>query len=663
MNEAKFTDFCVEMGVGNLSLIKRLFLAMDDDNTGALEAGEFLSALRLMCDGKLDKKRRKRRDEFAFRIFDDDRGGLIELPELEDFVRSFAAACLQLTQQWVGCFEDMLGSQIGDAAEHGAARDVLREAVHAEALQRVTDHAASFCEDFLCIHNLSDDLADDPSEDIEGLFQQMHTADASVEKLSPSTCFALPADDGGKKAFVIFEYAYGSDGTDALIPKKSSENLRKIRSAVEALNALETPIYLAKEKSDGSRASIWKEPSEVGPVATSARGIRIERFKQWCHDSGSGRLNVLHWLRSLGDRWLHTMAQPISERTPAIMPTPDSQELQPSEPLEIDAQIEQNIRALFDAYATDGALDRRSFARCVRRLGLSNPCLVDRFFAQFDALERHFVNREDFLVGFRTLCTSSDPLLTDEFLFGLFDEDRSGYITRSQFVDFASAFFDGPAHECCDRSLERLQLGYTPTILDSMCELFPSSAAEEFSHEVLRSLQSQTAQYIEAVADRVFKRDQAAANDWSEPRMYPEDFHTWTQGAAALWLPKLGAMWLAALPGAVDVSPAPPSADKIKSLTQKKGGSKKSQRKGSKSDPGIPAPSCKFSHVRPPTSAFRPSRPFGDTNPACGVGPGRGKAVPGHLHAHLERRYHGPGGVVPVHEPSWRGTSHCRTTI
>ena len=84
MNEAKFTDFCVEMGVGNLSLIKRLFLAMDDDNTGALEAGEFLSALRLMCDGKLDKKRRKRRDEFAFRIFDDDRGGLIELPELED---------------------------------------------------------------------------------------------------------------------------------------------------------------------------------------------------------------------------------------------------------------------------------------------------------------------------------------------------------------------------------------------------------------------------------------------------------------------------------------------------------------------------------------------------------------------------------------------------
>ena len=49
MNQDQFQRFCEEMGLVNQEMSRRLFLAMDDDNTGAMEAYEFLAGIRKMC--------------------------------------------------------------------------------------------------------------------------------------------------------------------------------------------------------------------------------------------------------------------------------------------------------------------------------------------------------------------------------------------------------------------------------------------------------------------------------------------------------------------------------------------------------------------------------------------------------------------------------------
>jgi Ca2+-binding EF-hand superfamily protein len=158
MNEDQFSDFCVEMGLGNKPIIKRLFLCMDDDNTGALESFEFVRGLRAMCDGTFKDKDRL---QFAFHLFDEDRGGLIELDEAVSFVHSFATAAYQLSNSWAGCFEDMFGIQLDTEsdAENQLARDVFREIPSPSGLHRVTEPIASYCEDFLRITNLDNNLA------------------------------------------------------------------------------------------------------------------------------------------------------------------------------------------------------------------------------------------------------------------------------------------------------------------------------------------------------------------------------------------------------------------------------------------------------------------------------------------------------------------------
>ena len=74
MNQATFQAFCEEMGMVNPEMTKRLFLAMDDDNTGAMEATEFLNGLRMMCDDSGGGEAwKEKRVEFAFNLFDLDR--------------------------------------------------------------------------------------------------------------------------------------------------------------------------------------------------------------------------------------------------------------------------------------------------------------------------------------------------------------------------------------------------------------------------------------------------------------------------------------------------------------------------------------------------------------------------------------------------------------
>ncbi len=74
LNQSGFESLCREMGVVNADWGARLFAAIDADNTGAIDAFEFLSGLRVMgalpqpqsSSGDADAQRR----QLAFRMLD-----------------------------------------------------------------------------------------------------------------------------------------------------------------------------------------------------------------------------------------------------------------------------------------------------------------------------------------------------------------------------------------------------------------------------------------------------------------------------------------------------------------------------------------------------------------------------------------------------------------
>lgn len=81
------------------------------DECGALEPHEFVLGLRLMCD--YSYRPTESRVQFAFHLLDEDRGGLVEADEAEDFVLSFERAAVATVQGWARSLEGMFGSQIG----------------------------------------------------------------------------------------------------------------------------------------------------------------------------------------------------------------------------------------------------------------------------------------------------------------------------------------------------------------------------------------------------------------------------------------------------------------------------------------------------------------------------------------------------------------------
>lgn len=75
------------MGLVNEEMSKRLFLAMDDDKTGAMEAHEFLAGIRKMCDESGGKTWLEQRINFAFMLFDLDREGTVDQSEVKSFLK------------------------------------------------------------------------------------------------------------------------------------------------------------------------------------------------------------------------------------------------------------------------------------------------------------------------------------------------------------------------------------------------------------------------------------------------------------------------------------------------------------------------------------------------------------------------------------------------
>jgi Ca2+-binding EF-hand superfamily protein len=124
MNQIKFQMFCEEMGMVNPEMTRRLFLAMDDDNTGAMESTEFLNGLRLMCDESGGAPWMKKRIEFAFNLFDLDREKTVDQAEIKSFLKTFYTEARNMVVGWIGQFEASFGKDVAVVAKGGAAGKV-----------------------------------------------------------------------------------------------------------------------------------------------------------------------------------------------------------------------------------------------------------------------------------------------------------------------------------------------------------------------------------------------------------------------------------------------------------------------------------------------------------------------------------------------------------
>lgn len=101
LSEAQFEGLCIEMGLVNTDWSERLFAAVDDDVTGALDIYEFLAGLRKMCDVD-DAKMETARSTFAFTMFDLDRGGTLQTVEVKEFIKNFYKVARDVVDRWMG---------------------------------------------------------------------------------------------------------------------------------------------------------------------------------------------------------------------------------------------------------------------------------------------------------------------------------------------------------------------------------------------------------------------------------------------------------------------------------------------------------------------------------------------------------------------------------
>ena len=80
LRQEKFDELAQDLGMINPEISERLFLALDDDNTGVMECGEFIHGMRLLVGEERGKHAVKfeERIHFAYRLFDKDYGSRLK---------------------------------------------------------------------------------------------------------------------------------------------------------------------------------------------------------------------------------------------------------------------------------------------------------------------------------------------------------------------------------------------------------------------------------------------------------------------------------------------------------------------------------------------------------------------------------------------------------
>ena len=116
MNQAGFQGFCEEVGTVNDELTRRLFLAIDDDNTGSIDCAEFLAGLRLLCDESGGEPWKKKRIQFCFNLIDGERNEIVDAAQIKGFLKALYTESRALVVGMMGQLEDVLGMNIGVVA-------------------------------------------------------------------------------------------------------------------------------------------------------------------------------------------------------------------------------------------------------------------------------------------------------------------------------------------------------------------------------------------------------------------------------------------------------------------------------------------------------------------------------------------------------------------
>ena len=106
---------------------RAVFYALDDDNTGAMEAPEFLLGLRrLLIVHDHNERWTNERMTFAFNLFDKDRGNFVEQEEIRDFLRSFYTVAREVAEGWTDMFENMFGVDVAVVVQARTPRPVAQ---------------------------------------------------------------------------------------------------------------------------------------------------------------------------------------------------------------------------------------------------------------------------------------------------------------------------------------------------------------------------------------------------------------------------------------------------------------------------------------------------------------------------------------------------------
>ena len=124
LSHLQFRTLSAELHLGSVGLSDRLFAALDDDNTGAMNVHEFFQGMHAMHDSPLGSPKQL---QLAYNMFNSDRSpassNSINDTELREFMDSFYKEACNLTsgwvRRWIDQFENMFGERVAATRVRG----------------------------------------------------------------------------------------------------------------------------------------------------------------------------------------------------------------------------------------------------------------------------------------------------------------------------------------------------------------------------------------------------------------------------------------------------------------------------------------------------------------------------------------------------------------
>jgi Ca2+-binding EF-hand superfamily protein len=363
LNHVGFQSLCHDLLLGSHDISNRLFAAMDNDNTGAVDVHEFWKGLRCMHDtGSVD---RQQRVEFAFNLFNVERTDTGELDdrvdrqELVGFLSSFYSEACDLRtgwlRRWIDHFESVFGADVASVRAVGSSSATRWELTAApllldeESQKEVRNAARAFCDNVLELVRI--ERANRPADD-DGGKKKKKKKDTSDE---PSW------DEDGDD-----DHSLGLAGFTSWCESYDKKLQLRVLPWLEGLGA----AWL-------KRSGETPEERMLDGLASTKLGFAVQRT-QGGEETLKKRFDALH---------------------------------------------EEQMHVLFASHSSNSLMARRDFDDWMIKLGVSNPYIRERLFHVFDCDNDRFIDFEEFKEGLKQLVAGKSKV---ELVFSLFDVDANG---------------------------------------------------------------------------------------------------------------------------------------------------------------------------------------------------------------------------------------------